>query len=282
MKNRLHLTAVLAVGLTWGSACQAGSGFQFALYINVANTGAGDTVSWGCVNGPNVAARQIAVAPESSSWSLELGLVSGGSSTDRIDVLFAFCRLASYPVTLFVALPRSEIFTAWLNRNGGTFLALLFFFVAAVVAYRHAIRLRAPCRMNVGRTRTCGRTHWIISRRLPAAYRVSCSSTVARFGGDEFAVILTEVGGFAEAEEVAQRICVALAAPFMLPQGEAQVASSVGIALSPTHGSDAATLEEHADQALYVAKRGGGNRWCVYSPTVAASAADRGKGRRRH
>ena len=74
----------------------------------------------------------------------------------------------------------------------------------------------------------------------------------------------------------------ALAAPFMLPQGEAQVASSVGIALSPTHGSDAATLEEHADQALYVAKRGGGNRWCVYSPTVAASAADRGKGRRRH
>jgi hypothetical protein len=142
MKNRLHLTAVLAVGLTWGSACQAGSGFQFALYINVANTGAGDTVSWGCVNGPNVAARQIAVAPESSSWSLELGLVSGGSSTDRIDVLFAFCRLASYPVTLFVALPRSEIFTAWLNRNGGTFLALLFFFVAAVVAYRHAIRLQ--------------------------------------------------------------------------------------------------------------------------------------------
>jgi diguanylate cyclase (GGDEF)-like protein/PAS domain S-box-containing protein len=108
------------------------------------------------------------------------------------------------------------------------------------------------------------------------------SDTVARFGGDEFAVILTEVGGFAEAEEVAQRICVALAAPFMLPQGEAQVASSVGIALSPTHGSDAATLEEHADQALYVAKRGGGNRWCVYSPTVAASAADRGKGRRRH
>ena len=107
------------------------------------------------------------------------------------------------------------------------------------------------------------------------------SDTVARFGGDEFAVILTEVGGFAEAEEVAQRICVALAAPFMLPQGEAQVASSVGIALSPTHGSDAATLEEHADQALYVAKRGGGNRWCVYSPTVAASAADRGEGRRR-
>ena len=66
------------------------------------------------------------------------------------------------------------------------------------------------------------------------------------------------------------------------PQGEAQVASSVGIALSPTHGSDAATLEEHADQALYVAKRGGGNRWCVYSHTVAASATDSAEGRRRH
>ncbi len=92
------------------------------------------------------------------------------------------------------------------------------------------------------------------------------SDTVARFGGDEFALILTEVGGFAEAEEVAQRICVALAEPFTLPQGEAQVAGSVGIAVSPAHGSDAASLEANADEALYIAKRGGGNRWCVYSP----------------
>ncbi len=96
------------------------------------------------------------------------------------------------------------------------------------------------------------------------------SDTVARFGGDEFALILTEVGGFAEAEEVAQRICVALAEPFTLPQGEAQVAGSVGIAVSPAHGSDAASLEANADEALYIAKRGGGNRWCVYSPGAKA------------
>ena len=92
------------------------------------------------------------------------------------------------------------------------------------------------------------------------------SDTVARFGGDEFAVVLTDVGGAAEAEEVAQRICDSLAMPFALPQGEARVAGSVGIALSPAHGCDRACLEERADKALYAAKRAGGNRWRMFSP----------------
>jgi hypothetical protein len=72
MKIKLHWAAVLAAGLTWGSACFAGSGFQFALYITVANTGAGDAVNWSYSNGPSVAAQRTAVAPESSSWSLQL------------------------------------------------------------------------------------------------------------------------------------------------------------------------------------------------------------------
>ncbi|ENO89145.1 diguanylate cyclase domain-containing protein [Thauera linaloolentis] len=99
------------------------------------------------------------------------------------------------------------------------------------------------------------------------------SDTVARFGGDEFAAILPDAGGVEDAREVAQRICAALAEPFMLQQGRAQVAGSVGIALSPMHGSDRAGLESRADQALYAAKRAGGGRWCVYAGAVQAGGA---------
>jgi diguanylate cyclase (GGDEF)-like protein len=100
------------------------------------------------------------------------------------------------------------------------------------------------------------------------------SDTVARFGGDEFAAILMEAGGVGEAQEVAQRICAVLAAPFMLPQGEAQVSGSVGIALSPLHGRDRAGLESCADQALYAVKRRGGGGWCVYSSAVAPAGGE--------
>lgn len=111
-----------------------------------------------------------------------------------------------------------------------------------------------------------------VAARILACVRES--DTVARFGGDEFAVILTEVGGPEEAEEVAQRICDSLASPFLLPQGEVRVAGSVGIALSPAHGADGATLQAHADHALYEAKRDGGRCWCMFAPPAPSATAD--------
>lgn len=91
------------------------------------------------------------------------------------------------------------------------------------------------------------------------------SDTVARFGGDEFAVLLTEIEARAAVEDIAQRICVKLAAGFALPQGEAQVAASIGVAIAPEHGTDAELLQQHADEALYAAKRAGRNGWRVYA-----------------
>ncbi|MER2552341.1 MAG: diguanylate cyclase [Thauera sp.] len=95
-----------------------------------------------------------------------------------------------------------------------------------------------------------------VGHRLLACVRGS--DTVARFGGDEFAVILGEVDGREDAAEVAGRICAAMAAPFELPGAVARIGASVGIALGPDAEADAETLQQRADTALYVVKRGGG------------------------
>lgn len=93
-------------------------------------------------------------------------------------------------------------------------------------------------------------------RRLQGCVRGS--DTVARFGGDEFAVILGEVEGRDDAAEVAERICAAMAEPFELPGGVAKISASAGLALGPDGGTDAETLQRRADEALYAVKRTGG------------------------
>lgn len=94
-----------------------------------------------------------------------------------------------------------------------------------------------------------------VGRRLQLCVRAS--DTVARLGGDEFAVILGEVGGREDAAEVAERICAAMAAPFELGEGVAQIGASVGIVLGPQDDADAEELQRRADAALYLVKHGG-------------------------
>ncbi|MBV2264049.1 MAG: diguanylate cyclase [Thauera sp.] len=94
-----------------------------------------------------------------------------------------------------------------------------------------------------------------VGRRLQLCVRAS--DTVARLGGDEFAVILGEVGGREDAAEVAARICAAMAQPFELGEGVAQIGASVGIALGPQDDADAEELQRRADAALYAVKHGG-------------------------
>ncbi len=81
--------------------------------------------------------------------------------------------------------------------------------------------------------------------------------TVARFGGDEFTVLL-ESGETEGAKKTAQRIVEALSRKFDLSGGrEAFIGSSIGIATYPSDGADAATLLKNADAAMYRAKREG-------------------------
>jgi diguanylate cyclase (GGDEF)-like protein/PAS domain S-box-containing protein len=85
--------------------------------------------------------------------------------------------------------------------------------------------------------------------------------TVARVGGDEFVVLLPAVRTRQEAAGVAQKILSTLASPFQVEGHEVDVTSSLGIALFPEDGGDAATLRRRADGALYRAKQLGRNSY---------------------
>ncbi len=97
--------------------------------------------------------------------------------------------------------------------------------------------------------------------RMAAQRIAACTRShdvVARMGGDEFVVGLSHLDDRAEVERVVQRILEALAAPFSVSKGlEVRVGASLGIALFPNDGSDAAQLIAHADTAMYAAKRAG-------------------------
>lgn len=82
------------------------------------------------------------------------------------------------------------------------------------------------------------------------------SDAVARLGGDEFVVLLNEVSGQGNVEEVARKIALSLRAPFNLAAKKTVISVSIGIALFPEHGTDNLTLLEKADAAMYKAKFG--------------------------
>lgn len=90
------------------------------------------------------------------------------------------------------------------------------------------------------------------ARRMHGALRET--DTVARMGGDEFAVVLpgaTELGAILAAEKVV----AALAVPFEIDGHRLELGISIGIVLYPAHGGDVATLLRRADVAMYSAKR---------------------------
>ena len=102
------------------------------------------------------------------------------------------------------------------------------------------------------------------ARRLQDTVR--SGDTVARLGGDEFAVLL---GGLdrAQAEEVAERLRLALGAPYWIGGEELGVAASIGIAFAEP-GITPARLLRNADLAMYQAKKSGKGRVSVYDPQL--------------
>ncbi|WP_414548531.1 EAL domain-containing protein [Anabaena sp. CCY 0017] len=89
--------------------------------------------------------------------------------------------------------------------------------------------------------------------------------TVARWGGDEFTILLPHVKYLEEVSQVAQRILQALEEVFYLDGHELYVSASIGIALLDKNSSNAETLIQHADTALYYAKDKGRNNYQFYT-----------------
>jgi diguanylate cyclase (GGDEF)-like protein len=110
-----------------------------------------------------------------------------------------------------------------------------------------------------------------IAKRLRAA--VSSHDIVARLSGDEFAVIVGNLGDADAVEKLVTRLCGAIEAPYTIDGEKMTIAISVGTALSPDHGIDADTLLAHADIALNHAKRSSKRRQ-VFSPELGLTAGE--------
>ncbi|MDX1390970.1 MAG: GGDEF domain-containing protein, partial [Rheinheimera sp.] len=88
------------------------------------------------------------------------------------------------------------------------------------------------------------------------------SDTVARFGGDEFVILLTGLLNRDDAAIVAEKILHRLSQPINLSVGEVQVGASIGIAVYPEDGTDSARLLKVADNLMYRIKQQGKNHYC--------------------
>ena len=102
------------------------------------------------------------------------------------------------------------------------------------------------------------------------------SDTVARFGGDEFVLLLTMTDNAAHMAGVtAGKILSALAAPLVIDGEALHTSASIGIAISPADGMDAETLVRNADTALYLAKAAGKNAFRFFEPHMNEDAVQR-------
>ncbi|MBD8543292.1 EAL domain-containing protein [Oxalobacteraceae sp. CFBP 8761] len=103
------------------------------------------------------------------------------------------------------------------------------------------------------------------------------SDQVARFGGDEFVVLLTPCDGERQAASVAARIVEAFGVPFLLGDELHAVGASIGISMYPRDGADAETLVRHSDIAMYVGKNDGKGQYRFFDPSLSTTLNSRAR-----
>jgi len=108
-----------------------------------------------------------------------------------------------------------------------------------------------------------------VAKRLAGCVREV--DLVARPGGDEFTIILSELGDPRVVERICANIHAALAEPFDLGGVAVRVSCSIGVAFYPAHGTHAEALLHHADVAMYQAKRAGRGLCVFYGEDVLSA-----------
>ena len=101
------------------------------------------------------------------------------------------------------------------------------------------------------------------------------TDTVARMGGDEFTVVMSELSDSVGTERIIQNILGAMTAVFQLGDEQVFVSASIGITVYPTDATEVENLFKNADQALYVAKGEGRNRFSFFTPALQEAAQTR-------
>ena len=103
-----------------------------------------------------------------------------------------------------------------------------------------------------------------VTQRMSEVLRAE--DTLARLGGDEFVVLLTDISSERDCTLVLDRLLQAVQQPMRIEGLELRVTVSIGVSLFPHDNADADTLMRHADQAMYLAKEAGKNRYQLFDP----------------
>ena len=112
-----------------------------------------------------------------------------------------------------------------------------------------------------------------VAQRLRRCVRGS--DTVSRRGGDEFVILLAEIAHAQDAALCAEKVLLALSAPYRIDQRNLHLTASIGIVTYPNDGTDAETLLRHADFAMYHAKKHGGNNYQFFESDMTLRALER-------
>ena len=103
----------------------------------------------------------------------------------------------------------------------------------------------------------------LAARRMSVCLR--SSDTLARIGGDEFALLLCDLPDNSSYVPTLERLLQALDAPFLLADQPLCISASIGVTIYPDDGANAEDLLRHADAAMYAAKNAGGKQFRAYS-----------------